>query len=134
MAKKVKKKSDDKKTKKKLTAAASFLLGDQSEAMEEDHKTSLVVSLIPLVERNYEKLEDAREIYSRSSRIYKCLRGNTDERPDFLRLCDTKESIDGWVKTPNRSINVILAILLPHIFSSPHATDDLLESMKAMKH
>jgi hypothetical protein len=101
---------------------------------EDERKTNMVVALIPLVERNYERLEEAREIYSRSSRIYQCVRGNEEERLDYLRLCDTKNSFDGWFDTPTRSIAVILAILIPHIFSSPHATDDLLESMKAMKH
>ena len=101
---------------------------------EEERKTNCVISLIPLVERNYEALEEIRKVYGRSSRMFRIVRVNEEDRLDFLRTCDVKKTVEDWASTEgNKSISLILAILIPHIFQSPHATDDLLESMKGFK-
>jgi hypothetical protein len=101
---------------------------------EEERKTNIVVSLIPLVERNYEALEEVRSVYERTSRTYHTVRGCEEERLDYLKCCDTKLTVDQWANTQgNKSISVILAVLIPHIFSHPHSSQDLLESMKRFK-
>lgn len=95
-----------------------------------ERKLQMIVQLISLVETNYERLEDARFIYTRSYHHYQFLKGNEKERSEFLRMMSGVDEDVG----ENVNLNHVLAILIPIIFSHPHARDDLLTSMKAIKY
>ena len=87
-----------------------------------------VLQLIPLVERNYDKLMDARQTYTKLYCIYEAVKGNHKECMEFVRSIVCVEKLS---KSP--SLNHVLAILIPTIFSHPSSNEDLLSSMKAMK-
>lgn len=90
-----------------------------------------ILQLIPLVEKNYERLTTARQTYTNLYCTYEAIKGNDQERMEFIRrlLCDVgKEK-----PRESLSLNHVLAILIPTIFSHPSSNEDLLSSMKAMK-
>lgn len=90
-----------------------------------------VLQLIPLVEKNYDKLMDARQTYTNLYCTYEAVKGNHKECMEFVRsiVCvDVKEK-----PRESLSLNHVLAILIPTIFSHPSSNEDLLSSMKAMK-
>ena len=89
----------------------------------------IIVKLIPLVERNYEKLTQARQTYTNLYYIYQAIKGYDLERIEFINKCN-----EGKKELPESpSLNHVLANLIPIIFSHQNSKEDLLESMKAMK-